>query len=98
MRHLRSLAGSGANLCGGAARSEEEDRLCGENWIPDRWDSLVFQMETPLDELAFANTAGQFNSSQGGCCAIKVLEAEHRSSPRSDTAEILFDQIVKVSR
>jgi hypothetical protein len=55
-------------------------------------------METPEGELSFANTAEQFDSSDGGCCAIKVFEAEHRSGPGFDTAVILFDQIVQVLR
>jgi hypothetical protein len=55
-------------------------------------------MEMPQGELSFANTSEQFDSSDCGCCAIKVFEAEHRSSPKFDTAAILFDQIVKVFR
>ena len=34
--------GSGAKCAAGAARSEEKQRLCGEDSIPDRWDSFVF--------------------------------------------------------
>jgi hypothetical protein len=55
-------------------------------------------METPQGELSFANTAEQFDAGDGGSCAIKVFEAEHRSGPGFDTAAILFDQIVQVFR
>jgi hypothetical protein len=41
---------------------------------------VVLETETPQGELAFANTAEQFDASDGGSCAIKVLEAEHRPS------------------
>ena len=50
----------------------------------------------PKRELSFANTAEQFNSSEGDCCAPKVFEAEHRSSPGFDTTVILFYQIVQI--
>jgi hypothetical protein len=66
--------------------------------LPDRWNSSAPEMKTPKGESSFANTAEQFDSSDGGCCAIKVFEAEHRSGPGFDTAMILFDQIVQVFR
>ena len=62
----------------GAARSMERSRLCGENRIPDCRDSLVLETEPPQGELSFANAAEQFDTGDGGSCAIKVLEAEHR--------------------
>ena len=65
---------------------------------PDCRGNLVLGTETPQGELSFANTAEQFDSSDGGCCAIKVSDAEHRSGPGFDTAVILFDQIVQVFR
>jgi hypothetical protein len=55
---------------------------------------VVLETETPQGELAFANTAEQFDASDGGSCAIKVLEAEHRPSSGFNTSVILFDQIV----
>ena len=86
-------------ICAGsAARPEEEWRLCGENRIPDCWGSLVLEMETPQVELSFANTVEQFDTGDGGCCAIKVLEAEHRPCSGFNTAVILFDEIVQVLR
>jgi hypothetical protein len=80
----------------GAARREEDDELCGEYRIPDCWGSLALEMETSEGELFLANGAGQFDFSDGGCCAIKIFEAEHRSGPGFDTAVIVFDQIVNV--
>jgi hypothetical protein len=53
-------------------------------------------MELPQGELSFANTAEQFDSSDGGCCAIEIFEAEHWSGPGFDTTVILFDQIVQI--
>jgi hypothetical protein len=55
-------------------------------------------METPQSELSFANTVEQFDPGNGGSCAIKVLEAEHRPCAGFNTAVILFDQIVQVFR
>jgi hypothetical protein len=82
-------------MCG-ATRPEEKQRLCGEDSIPDRRDSLTFETESAKGELSFANTSEQFYSSDSGCCAIKVFEAEHRSSSGFDTAVILLDQIVQI--
>jgi hypothetical protein len=55
-------------------------------------------METPQFELPFANPVEQFYPCNGGSCAIKVLEAEHRLCSGFDTAVVLFDQIVQVFR
>jgi hypothetical protein len=41
---------------------------------------VVLETETPQGKLAFANTAEQFDASDGGSCAIKVFVAEHRPS------------------
>ena len=61
-------------------------------------DSLVLEMETPQVKLSFANTVEQFDTGDGGSCAIKVLEAKHRSRSGFNTAVILLDQIVQVLR
>ena len=82
----------------GAARPAEWQRLRGEYRIPECRDSLVVETETPQGELPFANTVEQFDAGDGRSCAIKVLEAEHRSGPGFDTTVILFDQIVQVFR
>jgi hypothetical protein len=88
--------GCGAKSAKAAARFEEKRRLCGEDCIPDRWDSLTFETKTPKRELSFANAAEQLDPSDGGCCTIKVFEAKHRSSSEFDTAVILLDQVVQI--
>ena len=65
---------------GNAEMPEEEQGLCGKNCIPDRWNSSAPETKTPKGELYFANTAEQFDSSDNGCCVIKVFEAKHRST------------------
>ena len=82
----------------GATRPAEWQRLRGESCIPECRDSLVFETETSQGELPFANTVEQFDAGDGRSCAIKVLEAEHRSGPGFDTTVIRFDQIVQVFR
>ena len=82
----------------GATRPVEGQRLRGEYRIPDCRDSLVLETETSQGELPFANSVEQFDPDNGGSCAIKVLEAEHRPRSGFDSAVILFDQIVQVFR
>ena len=57
---------------------------------------LSFETEPAKGELSFANTADHLDSGDGGCCAPKVFEAEHRSSSGFDTAVILLDQVVQI--
>jgi hypothetical protein len=59
---------------------------------------LVLDTETRQGELSFANTVEQFDPGNGGSCAIKVLEAEHRPCSGFNPPVILFDQIVQVFR
>src|ERR1035438_10134525 len=82
----------------GRSKVDEEVRTCGENRIPDCRDSVVLGTETPQGELFFTNAAEQFDAGDGGSCAIKVLEAEHRPCSGFNTPVILFDQIVQVFR
>ena len=60
--------------------------------------SSVFETRTLQGELSFANTVEQFDPGNGGRSAIRISEAEHRSSPGFDAAVILFDQNVQVFR
>ena len=52
---------------------------------------MVLGTETPQGELFFTNAAEQFDAGDGGSCAIKVLEAEHRPCSGFNTPVILFD-------
>lgn len=58
----------------GAARSEEDWRLCGEYRIQDCRGSLVLETEIPQGESSFAYTAEQLDAGDGGSCKSKFLK------------------------
>jgi len=70
--------GSDTDMLGRALQLLRKKRPWGSYFIPDCWESFILEIELTKDELSFANAVEQYDSGNGGGCAIKVLEAEHR--------------------
>ena len=72
--------------------------LSGENGLPDRRCSLVFEVQPADRELSFADAVKQLDAGDRGGCVSKGLEPEHGTGPRLDAAVILFYEVVQVLR